>query len=47
MLKYQPCSAMVPAPTRSRIQGKRGNAGALYAGEKKSWIPEFADAGTE
>lgn len=36
--------------TQNRVMWRttvHGNPGALYAGEKKSWIPELADASTE
>ncbi len=38
------------AATQNRVMWRttvHGNPGALYAGEKKSWIPELADASTE
>lgn len=38
------------AQTQNRVMWRttiHGNPGALYAGEKKSWIPELADASTE
>lgn len=38
------------AETQGRVMWRttvHGNPGALYAGEKKSWIPELADAATE